>query len=500
MLEVERKFAVPPSFVVPELARDGWVVASGATVELDATYYDTEGLRLARANITLRRRVGGKDAGWHLKLPASGGRIEIQRPLGRGATVVPPALIDLVLAYTRGLVAAPVARIRTTRSLITVSDDDGTPLVEVADDHVVGQRLGGTGEATRWREIEVELLTAGREEVVVAVGKRLGKAGAAPSPSASKLARTLGQPEKSGAGPPAPGGRESAAAAVTGYLGEQVAALLAADPRVRRAEHDAVHSMRVASRRLRSALRNFRPLLDRAALGDLEPELKWLAGVLGEVRDREVLRERMRRQLDALPAELVLGPVRAHLLDEELRAGGLRAQSVALDALRSSRYLALLDRLDSVTAAPPFTADAASAARTVLPRLVRRAWKRLDRRAARAVASGSEQDLHDCRKAAKQARYTAEAAAPTLGRPASRLGKKAKRVQSVLGEYQDSVVARTLLRRLATTESQAFTYGLLYAAEQQRAAVTAARFTHHWRRADDGGSRRLLAHLSGRNG
>jgi len=70
VLEVERKFTVPPDFVVPELAMHGWAVAPETTVVLDATYYDTEDLRLARAHITLRRRVGGSDAGWHLKLPA----------------------------------------------------------------------------------------------------------------------------------------------------------------------------------------------------------------------------------------------------------------------------------------------------------------------------------------------------------------------------------------------------------------------------------------------
>ena len=499
MLEVERKFTVPPDFVVPELAMHGWAVAPETTVVLDATYYDTEDLRLARAHITLRRRVGGSDAGWHLKLPAGRDREEIQRPLGRGATV-PPALADLVLAHTRGLPLAPVAHIHTTRVLTTISDPDGTPLVEVADDHVEGQRLGEPLKATCWREIEVELLTAGREKALAAVGKRLRTAGATPSTSASKLAQTLGRPDSGGARPPATGDRRSAAAAVTAYLREQVQALLAADPRVRRDEDDAVHAMRVASRRLRSALRTFRPLLDHSALGDLGSELKWLASVLGEVRDREVLHERMRHALDNLPDELVLGPVRARLLDEELHAGGLRARSVAVDALRSSRYLTLLDRLDGLAAAPPLTPRAARPAGTVLPRLAQRAWKRLRRRAARAIATGDEDRLHDCRKAAKQARYTAEAVAPVLGRPAARLGGKAKKVQTVLGEHEDSVLARTLLLRLATTATQTFTYGLLYAAEQQHAAASAQQFTDLWRRADDTARQRLLPHLGRHHG
>lgn len=503
VLEVERKFAVGTDFVVPDLGRDGWCVGDPQTVELDATYYDTADLRLARAHLTLRRRTGGRDAGWHLKLPAGGAREEVQRPLGRGRTV-PAELSRLVLARTRGHALAPVVRLRTTRTLTTVSSADGVPLVEVADDEVLGERLGGTLAVTRWREVEAELLTAGHEEALAAVAKELRRAGATVSPSASKLARALGPPADAddeaardttdgpGAGP------GSAGAAVTAYLGEQVEALLAADPQVRREGDDAVHAMRVTSRRLRSALHTFAPLLDAAALGDLEPELAWLAAVLGDARDLEVLRDRLAAELDELPVELVLGPVRTRLLDEELGGGGLRAHAAAVESLGSRRYLTLLDRLDALVAAPPLTAAAGGPARTVLPALLRRSWKRLDHRAARAVASGDDRDLHDARKAAKRTRYTAEAVEPVLGRRAGRLGEQAKEVQTVLGEHQDSVVARTLLRRLATTERQAFTYGLLYAGERRRGSASAAEFAALWSGIDHRAGRKLLAGLDRR--
>lgn len=495
MLEVERKFSVDTAFVVPELALDGWAVARGATVELDATYYDTDDLRLARAHITLRRRTGGKDPGWHLKLPAGTEREEIQRPLGRGRAV-PRGLADLVLARTRDRPLAPVARIRTTRALTTVSETDGTPLVEVVDDEVVGERLGDTVQVTRWREVEAELLAAGHEKTLAAVAKRLRRAGASRSPSASKLAQTLGQPATGAdsSAPDAPAAGSTAGDAVTAYLRGEVADLLAADPRVRRQLDDAVHAMRVASRRLRSGLRSFAPLLDTAALGDLGTELKWLAGVLGEARDGEVLQARMRRQLDELPPELVLGAVRSRLLDEELHGGQLRAHAAVLQALRSPRYLALLDRLDGLAAAPPLIADAAAPARTVLPRLARKAWRRLDRRASAAITTGVDQDLHDARKAAKQARYTCEAVEGVLGPRANRLAASAKGIQTVLGEHQDSVVARALLRQLALNETQAFTYGLLYAAEWRRGRESAAEFTAAWP-GDARAARKILTKL-----
>lgn len=507
MLEVERKYTVGPEFVVPELAAADWVVRNGTTVALDATYYDTPDLRLARARITLRRRTGGKDAGWHLKLPAGSEREEIQRPLGR-RTAVPDDLARLVLARTRGAALAPVARIRTTRTLTTVSAPDGTPLVEVADDDVLGERLGAVVAVTRWREVEAELLTQGREAALAAVTKQLRRAGATPAESASKLAHTLGEPEPEPGQPEQavgeharvgrrPGGR-SAGAAVTDYLSEQVEALLAADPQVRREGPDAVHAMRVASRRLRSALRTFGPLLDADRLGDLESELAWLAAVLGEARDLEVLQERLQGALDELPPESLLGPVRDRLLETELRGGRLRAHAAALEALDSARYLTLLDRLDALAAAPPLTPDAEAPARSVLPRLLRRAWTALDRRAARALASGEDEDLHATRKAAKRVRYTAEAVAPALGRPALAVAEQAKEVQGVLGEHQDSVVARTLLRRVAASESPSFTYGVLYAGEVARGTAAAADFSRRWSRLDHTSGLRALAKLDRR--
>ena len=55
-----------------------------AESDLSATYYDTADLRLLRSRMTLRRRRGGSDAGWHLKLPAGAdSRDEVRHPLGR---------------------------------------------------------------------------------------------------------------------------------------------------------------------------------------------------------------------------------------------------------------------------------------------------------------------------------------------------------------------------------------------------------------------------------
>ena len=490
MIEVERKYTVDAEFELPELARPGWTVEAPHEIELHATYYDTADLRLARAHITLRRRLGGKDAGWHLKLPLGRERDEIQRPTGRAGTV-PKALAELVIARTRGEALVPVAQIDTTRGVTTIRADDGTPLLEVADDRVRARRLVD-GALSSWREVEVEQLTPGHAKAMAKVGRALCRAGAAPSASRSKLGQTLGTSDDT---PPAPD--DSAAFVVTDYFTRQVRDLLEADPGVRQGDGEAVHAMRVASRRLRSALRTFAPLLDDDRLADLTDELSWLAAALGEVRDRDVLGTRMLDQLDTLPARLATDAVRSRLLQDELAASGRRAHLALLRTLRGPRYLALLDRLDDLAGAPPLTPAADVPAAEALPPLAATAWRRFSKRAEAAIASGLDDDLHACRKAAKQARYAAEALSPALGRPAEKLARRAKAVQTLLGEHQDAVVASTMLQRLADDDQHAFAYGILWAAEQQRAKACADEFVDLWASVKPAG-RRALTRLHGR--
>lgn len=190
MLEVECKYEVPADFVLPSLRRPGWVVTDGGTVQLSATYYDTADLRLAGARTTLRRRTGGKDAGWHLKVPSGADREELARPLGDTNTV-PAELAAQVELHTHGAALAPVARLDTTRTIRTVSATDGTVLVEVVNDFVHVQRLGSEGPPHEWREVEAELLTPAHEDALAEVGQLLLEAGAVPSRHASKLAQAL---------------------------------------------------------------------------------------------------------------------------------------------------------------------------------------------------------------------------------------------------------------------------------------------------------------------
>lgn len=200
-LETERKYDAGAGYALPDLAGLPGVagVTAARTQRLTAIYFDTADLRLATAGITLRRRTGGQDAGWHLKLPAGRDtRREVRLPPGRAGGPVPSRLAELVTAWTHGADLYPVARLTTTRVVRHLTDGAGRVLAEVADDRVAGARAASPGpgrpawqQPVSWREIEVEL-GAGGPQLLAAAGQRLTGAGATPSGSGAKLLRVLG--------------------------------------------------------------------------------------------------------------------------------------------------------------------------------------------------------------------------------------------------------------------------------------------------------------------
>ncbi|MFJ2933807.1 CHAD domain-containing protein [Streptomyces sp. NPDC087219] len=491
--EIERKYEATSRTGLPDLTRAAGVasVTDEGVTELDAVYYDTPDLRLAADALTLRRRTGGADAGWHLKFPvASGIRDEIRAPL---SDTLPRSLAGLLRSRVRDAEIVPVVRLRSSRDVRHLHDGDGTLLAELSVDTVHAEGLTSGGEAA-WTEIEVELADDTDPAVLDAVEKRLRKAGIRPSDSPSKLSRALAEtgvePEAPAAAPEPPAEPGTAGAAVLAYVRDQVEAIVAYDPAVRRDLPDAVHQLRVACRRLRSAFKTYKKVLDREVTDPIGEELKWLAGELGVARDQEVLDERLRARLGELPRPLVLGPVKARLRRRDA-AHGRNARRQALAALDSARHLTLLGALDALLADPPLRKDAAGDARTVLARAVRKDHARLAGRIGHALSLEPQHErdlaLHEARKAAKRARYAAEAARPTLGKPAKRLAKRVKAVQSLLGEHQDAVVARGALRELAIVAhgagESAFTWGLLYGHEEAAAADAERALPGVWARA-----------------
>jgi CHAD domain-containing protein len=468
-IEVERKFDVADSTVSPSF--DGLAavarVGRAPSQELDAVYFDTPGRDLAAHRITLRRRTGGSDAGWHLKLPAGPeARTEVRVPLGDAGDEVPDELRDVVLAIVRDRPLTPVARIATHRTVDQLFSADGAVLAEFADDQVTARAEDEDAER-HWREWELEL-----SEDVVADGvanmhlldrltNRLLDAGAQPAGHGSKLARVLNSSASEQVLSPAVDYPVHHAVAM------EVDNLLAWDRAVRADVDDSVHQMRVTTRKIRSLLQASESAFGLSDDAWIPDELRELANVLGIARDAEVLALRYEKALDELPDELVRGPVRERLVEGARRRyrWGWRK---SLAAMRSQRYFRLLDALEGLVAAESQALDGGEESSS--DATIESGFKRVRKHAKRADEAEVEhrdEALHRIRKSAKRLRYTAAATG------AKKVSDAAKNIQTLLGDHQDSVVSRTHLSQQAEEAHAAgedtFTYGLLYDREAELA-------------------------------
>ncbi len=270
---------------------------------------------------------------------------------------------------------------------------------------------------------------------------------------------------------------------VGAYLAEQCLVVLDAETPLR-VGANVVHPTRVAVRRARSTLRVFAVLFERAEREQLDQELRWWAGLLGDVRDLDVLEQRLVAQLDTLAPELVLGPVRARLA-QVIAGRRQQARAALVEGLDSARYAALAVTVRDWHRNPPFTAAADQPAKQV-KRFVARAQRKAGRRLARArqAVRGHDPDidtaLHDARKAVKRHRYAAEAALPRWGDSAAAIVEDRKKLQTRLGAHQDAVVAMAFLRELGAAEGHGgpgngFTWGVLYAQQEALGARVIAR-------------------------
>jgi CHAD domain-containing protein len=491
--EIERKYDVDRNAVVPELIG----IAGIASVEvhdpvsLEAVYYDTARNDLARRRVIIRRREGGGDAGWHIKKPAAEGRTELHWPVGEDTGVVPDAVLEPVRAWVRDRELTPLARIATRRTAIHLLDAAGVGVVELADDEVEGTDIRN-GALRTWREWEVELLGGapdteeGRTVLLDQIERMLGAAGAHPSPSVSKMARTLGVDSLTDVSPaldaalddgPQPGSQGerradlepgSVASVVVPALADLVLALENADAAARADEPDAVHQMRTTVRRLRSVLAAFRRVFDRPAVEDLRDRLHRLGAVLGEVRDVEVRGLRAAAYLDELPAQQDDEDARARLVE-----GAQSDYREAHDRLRrfltSPAYFRLLDALDEFVARPPLTDVASQSPRKAVRKTLAREIRRVKKRADAIGADGGDREvqLHAVRRAARRLRYTAEALVQSadVGSKYARVAEAGELVQDTLGEHRDCVLfGQHLLLTSNRADAQGektFVYGVL---------------------------------------
>ncbi len=485
--EIERKYDVDEKAALPNLTDIATAKPAGEA-HLEAEYFDTERGDLAAHRIVLRRRRGGADEGWHIKLPAAAGRTELHWPLTDDGTP-PSEVVDQVRSRVRGRELGVIARLRTHRTLTHLFTDQGEPLLEVADDQVSATDVA-TGTLRLWREWEVELLDGAPESdrergtLLDSVEERLVAAGAAPSASRSKLATALGRTDLDGdskasdAAAPDLDRSSPAAAVLLVAVGALVDDLARIDPLVRADEHDAVHQLRTRIRRLRSLFASYRSVFDREVTDPLRDRLREVGTALGEARDAEVMRDRAHSLLE--DHESRSGDV--NRLPGGLDDDYIAAHARAVAELNGERWLSLLDDLDAFVARPALAAEAMeSVADTVPPALqadLRRVLKRA--KAARRVDSEEERVLllHDVRKAAKRLRYAAEAVsqgdASVFGKKTRKFASAAEAVHDLLGEHRDSMLMQQHLRETAGSEPSAFDYGVLHEVERHGAALCLA--------------------------
>ena len=455
------------------------------TVVLEAVYFDTWDLRLTRSGVSLRYR---SDDGWCVKTPeARDGDVFVRREhaFGEGFGNPPRAAIELVLPWARSETVSEVARITTRRQKTRVCDAGGRLVCEIDDDEVAGVVDGRP--PVHFREIEIETHDDGEPHIVTTVAKRLRKAGAGQCPALPKVARVLG--DRAVAPPDLPAAphldRSSTTTdLVSASIIAAVQSLLDNDPVVRAGEDpEGVHRARVATRRLRSHLHTFRPIVDNDWSESLRAELQWLAEQLGHVRDPDVLLHRLTAKAGELPPDL---RVASRALTDRLRVARDRDRAALLDAMRSPRYTTLLDNLVGASQTPRMrNPDRTALAKDSARRLTRNPWKGLRATVTALPRSPSSIELHDVRKQAKRARYAFEATMPVIGKKVQRAGRRLADLQDLLGDQHDAIVAMDWLHSAATDEPNsevAFAAGALAASFADDERRARRRWPTAWRR------------------
>ncbi|RZT84563.1 CHAD domain-containing protein [Pseudonocardia sediminis] len=468
--------------------------------------YDTPDLRLSAAGITLAvHRLPGS-AHWQLTLPDGGPEEQLRLPLaapdveGVDPDAVPEQ-IDVLIRGVRGdEPVAPVGRIRTVRTTSRLRDLSGQEIVTLTRDEVQVSTLGTSTSVENWSEAEVTRGNATGAALLSQLDTRLRETGltAAPHGAEEALERML-----AALAPDTPkrwiGKKGTAGTVLLDYIGSQADRLAARELSLREDEPDAVHQMRVASRRIRSALRTYSGVLEGPRVEHVVEELKWLGRALAGDRDIEVIKERIESHLDELPPELVLGPVRAQVTRHFARQQA-ESRAAVLGTVDGPRYRALQGALARLLIDPPLSSAARKPAAKVMPAMVATVAAKLGKRMDAAVdgAEGTDHDeaLHGARRTGKQLRYATEVVRPVVGKDAKTFAKGLEELQDALGAHQDAVVARETLRELgaqAGAENQnGFTFGLLYGQDVERAKAVQSAVPDVWARVNDKKQRRWM--------
>jgi len=458
MLSIGSRFRLPDIPGVPLVPR-----------VFTSTYFDTPAYTLARLGITLRRRTENRKVRWQLQFPQRQARLELEIPGNR--PIPPEPFLDLLFGILRKETCSSVATLQIKRSGIRVNTLDG-PLADIVANRVT--ILDGRRTIERFSEIEIELLGGNKKELK-RLESLLRAAGAEDGDPRPKVMKALGiQCE---ADPPGVHASAAPIDHIKAMLEQEVKGLLLHDPGTRFGKDpEELHHMRVSTRRFRALLRVGRMLFLPEWSDPLRTEVGWLGQVLGAVRDYDVLLEYLHHEGSSLLlAERNI--FERMLATLETQRSVARAQ--LLDALRSDRYLKLLNHLEEAIQHPKVN----TSEDTSLQQLARKEFNTLRRVVQHLSADPSDQELHRVRVQTKRARYAAELAQGTMGKAVSRFIQHTKRVQDLLGDHQDTIIAEKHLQDLlAATRGvkAAFAMGQVVERLRSRRRQARANFPREW--------------------
>ena len=449
--ERERKLTVAPNFRLPQLP--------GTPLprrQLISTYYDTTAYDLAHARITLRHRVERGKKAWQLKIPLGDDRQEIEVPDDKPDP--PASLRDLLIVHLGHRPLMPIRTLRVWRTGVLVRDRR-RPVAEVVLDNVTVVKDGRVIQ--RFRELEIEQ-RQGDEASRRTLERQMREAGASDHDGQPKLFRALSLPAPTPAAQPDP--KAPIVDHLKWALAQHVGWLLAHDPGTRLGtEPESLHQMRVGTRRLRAILRTARPILLPTWVTTLEQELTWLSELLGPARDLDVQIAHFTEESAELDARdrKPLAPFISHL-----RTQREAVQQMVVSELTGVRYVELIRRLQQA-AQDPAVVESPLTVRD----LARQEFKKFRKAISRLTPSPSDTALHKIRIKAKRARYAAELARSSVGKPASRFIKSARAVQDLLGLHQDAIQAERHVRQFlkySTSVRAGFVAGRMVERQRQR--------------------------------
>ena len=420
-VEHEIKFDIPPRFQLP--------LDMGESIPprvFTSTYFDTDHHRLGQLGLTLRKRVERSHGVWQLKIPSGAARLELE--IDSGSRDIPWEFHDLLTAFFRKQEPVQLGKLRTKRKGLRLQKDNQV-IAEVVHDVVA--LIRDKKVVHTFQELEVEL-QEGTVPQLKSIRKTLIHAGAQEKPLQPKIFQALQLPYL------LPLESSDPSVSPTEYIRERLHSqffqMLRHDPGTRLdRDHEALHQMRVAMRRIRAILRAVRSFLAPEWTEQVRQEMSWISSLLGEVRDWDVLLEYFREESHDLSAKEQRS-FQSILHNFEDQRSIARAK--LLEGLRSDRYLDLLNHFEDSLIHLPFQPSSLT-----IVDLTRNTFRKLRDFVKTLNSVYPKSELHRIRILLKRTRYAVELAEPLLGKRAKRFLQQAKHLQDLLGQHQDAVVA-----------------------------------------------------------